>query len=67
MKSNKEYVYHIQHHALIKTVNKVNFVPQVDCVNQHHAPLMGSVPLEPIALVTDVKVSIFLILFRQGH
>ena len=54
----------MQHHAPIITVHKVNFVPQGDCVNQHHAALMDSVPMEPIALITDVKVNIFLILLR---
>ena len=60
IKYNKEYVYHTQHHVLIITVHKVNIVPQVDCVNHYHAPLMDSVPMEPIVLVVDVKVNIFL-------
>ena len=66
IKSNKEYIYYIQHHALmIMTVYQVKCV-QVDCVNQDHALGMDSVPMVQIAIVTyvNVKVNILLILFR---
>ena len=67
IKSNKEYFYYIQHHALITmTVYQVKHVPQVDCVNHYHALGMDSVPMEPVAIPTyvNVKVNILLILFR---
>ena len=66
IKSNKEYIYYIQHHVLmIMTVYQVKCV-QVDCVNQDHALGMDSVPMVQIAIPTyvNVKVNILLILFR---
>ena len=40
------------------TVHQVKHV-QVDCVNHYHALGMDSVPMEPVAMVTDVRVNIY--------
>ena len=44
------------------TVYQVKHV-QVDCVNHYHALGMDSVSMEPVAMVTDVRVNILLIFF----
>ena len=67
IKSNKEYFYYIQHHALITiTVYRVKHVPQVDCVNHYHALGMDSVPMEPVAIPTYVNVKVIYCSFYSG-